>query len=75
MAQLREQGIGIVFITHNVRHAYAIGNRFTVLNRGRAVGTFTQDEKTRGELEDLMAGGREMVELTKELGTRGRERA
>jgi simple sugar transport system ATP-binding protein len=75
VAQLREQGIGIVFITHNVRHAYAIGNRFTVLNRGRAVGTFTQDEKTRGELEDLMAGGREIVELTKELGTRGRERA
>jgi simple sugar transport system ATP-binding protein len=75
VAQLRDQGIGIIFITHNVRHAYAIGDRFTVLNRGRAVGTFAHDEKTRGELEDLMAGGREMMELTKELSPSGRERA
>jgi simple sugar transport system ATP-binding protein len=74
VAQLREQGIGIIFITHNVRHAYTVGDRFTVLNRGRAVGTFTHAEKTRGELEDLMAGGKEMVDLTKELGARIRER-
>ena len=73
VAQLRDEGIGVIFITHNVRHAYAIGNRFTVLNRGRSLGTFTHEEKTRGELEDLMAGGREMAELTRELGT-GRQR-
>jgi simple sugar transport system ATP-binding protein len=74
VAQLREQGIGIIFITHNVRHAYAVGDRFTVLNRGRTLGTFTQAEKTRGELEELMAGGKEMVDLTKELGVRLRAR-
>jgi simple sugar transport system ATP-binding protein len=74
VAQLREQGIGIIFITHNVRHAYAVGDRFTVLNRARALGTFTRAEKNRGEIEDLMAGGKEMVDLTKELGARIRER-
>jgi simple sugar transport system ATP-binding protein len=72
VAQLREQGIGIIFITHNVRHAYAVGNRFTVLNRGRALGTFSRDEKTRGELEELMAGGKEMADLTENL--RGNKR-
>jgi len=68
MSQLRREGIGIVFITHNVRHAYAIGDRFTVLNRGRTLGTFGRDEKTREELEDLMAGGRELADLAAELG-------
>jgi simple sugar transport system ATP-binding protein len=70
VAQLRDDGIAIIFITHNVRHAYAIGDRFTVLVRGRTLGTFTRDQKTRAELEDLMAGGTEMVDLSKELGTR-----
>jgi simple sugar transport system ATP-binding protein len=61
VTKLREQGIGIILITHNVRHAYAVGNRFTLLNRGRALGTFTRSEKTRDELEDLMAGGKELA--------------
>jgi simple sugar transport system ATP-binding protein len=68
MAQLRRRNIGIIFITHNVRHAFAIGDRFTVLNRGRTLGTFAREEKTRAELEDLMAGGRELADLTAELG-------
>lgn len=71
MDQLRSRGIAIVFITHNVRHAHAIGDRFTVLNRGRTLGTFDKDSKSRHELEDLMAGGKEMVDLSKELGGAG----
>jgi simple sugar transport system ATP-binding protein len=75
VARLREQGIGIIFITHNVRHAYAVGDRFTILNRGRTLGTFTHAEKTRSEIEDLMAGGKEMLDLTRELGAGVRGRA
>ena len=37
--RVRKQGIGVVFITHNVRHAMAVGDRFTVLNRGKTLGT------------------------------------
>ena len=37
--RVRKTGIGIVFITHNVRHAMAVGDRFTVLNRGKTLGT------------------------------------
>jgi simple sugar transport system ATP-binding protein len=75
VSQLREQGIGIIFITHNVRHAYAVGDRFTILNRGKTLGTFTNAEKTRGEIEELMAGGKEMVDLTRELAQRNRKTA
>ncbi|WP_299484420.1 ATP-binding cassette domain-containing protein, partial [uncultured Roseibium sp.] len=37
--KVRKKGIGVVFITHNVRHAMAVGDRFTVLNRGKTLGT------------------------------------
>ena len=30
----REQGIGVIFITHNPHHAYLVGDHFMVLRRG-----------------------------------------
>jgi simple sugar transport system ATP-binding protein len=67
VAQTREQGLGVVFISHNVHHAYAIGDRFTVLNHGRSMGTFDKDEISMGELEKMMAGGKELDQLSAEL--------
>ena len=66
--KVRKSGIGIVFITHNVRHAMAVGDRFTVLNRGKTLGTAQRGQITPEELQDLMAGGQEMVELEGSLG-------
>jgi 5-deoxy-glucuronate isomerase len=53
----------VVFITHNVRHALAVGDRFTVLNRGKTLGTAQRGQITPEELQDMMAGGQEMVAL------------
>ena len=61
--KIRAQGIGIVFISHNVRHALAVGDRFTVLNRGKTHGTAKRGEIKPEELQDLMAGGQELAEL------------
>lgn len=66
--KVRKQGIGVVFITHNVRHALAVGDRFTVLNRGKTLGTAKRGEVTPKELQDMMAGGQEMVALEGSLG-------
>ncbi len=66
--RVRKQGIGVVFITHNVRHAMAVGNRFTVLNRGKTLGTAARGEISAEDLQDLMAGGQEMAELEGSLG-------
>ena len=66
--RVRKTGIGIVFITHNVRHALAVGDRFTVLNRGKTLGTALRGQITPEELQDLMAGGQEMVALESSLG-------
>ena len=66
--QVRQKGLGVIFITHNVRHAHAVGNRFTVLNRGKTLGTYSKNEIGIEELQNLMAGGRELQALSEELG-------
>ncbi|MFC4626327.1 ATP-binding cassette domain-containing protein [Daeguia caeni] len=66
--KVRKNGIGIVFITHNVRHALAVGDRFTVLNRGRTLGTAKRGEIKAEELQDMMAGGQELAALEGSLG-------
>ncbi len=67
IAQARARELGVIFITHNVHHAWAVGDRFTVLNRGRTLGTFRKEEITREQLLEMMAGGRELEELSAEL--------
>ena len=66
--KVRKAGIGVVFITHNVRHAMAVGDRFTVLNRGKTLGTALRGEITPEELQDMMAGGQELATLEGSLG-------
>ena len=67
IAQTKEQGLGVIFITHNVHHAYPIGDRFTILKRGQSYGTFEKSEVTREEVASMMAGGAEMDTLSAEL--------
>jgi simple sugar transport system ATP-binding protein len=67
IAQARARGLGVIFITHNVHHAYPIGDRFTLLNRGRSYGTFSKHDVTREEVVTMMAGGEELEELGHEL--------
>jgi simple sugar transport system ATP-binding protein len=67
IAQARDRNLGVIFITHNVHHAYPVGDRFTILNRGQSYGTFEKPEVSREEVVMMMAGGEEMDQLTAEL--------
>jgi simple sugar transport system ATP-binding protein len=67
IARARDRGLGVVFITHNPHHAYPVGDRFLLLNRGRSVGDFLKSEITLSELTSLMAGGAELDSLAHEL--------
>lgn len=67
IAQARARGLGVIFITHNPHHAYPIGDHFTLLNRGRSMGTFAKSEISREELTSMMAGGEELETLSHEL--------
>jgi simple sugar transport system ATP-binding protein len=65
--RVRAKGIGIVFITHNVRHALVVGDRFTVLNRGKTLGTADRGQISADELQNLMAGGKELARVEASL--------
>lgn len=67
IALARARGIAVIFITHNPHHAYPIGDRFTVLKRGKTLGTFTKEELSREEMIHLMSGGDELERLEHEL--------
>ena len=55
--QARDRGVAVIFITHNPHHAYPIGDRFVILNRGQSSARFEKAELDRQELVRLMAGG------------------
>jgi simple sugar transport system ATP-binding protein len=67
VAAARDRGVGVVLITHNPHHAYPVGDRFLVLNRGRSLGSFAKADVSRDELTGLMAGGAELDQLAHEL--------
>ncbi|MCM3266857.1 MULTISPECIES: ATP-binding cassette domain-containing protein [Streptomyces] len=67
VAAARDQGLGVVLITHNPHHAHLVGDRFVLLKRGTMVGHHTRDEITLEELTRQMAGGSELDDLRHEL--------
>lgn len=73
IVQARARGCGVILITHNPHHAHLVGDRFTILSRGRSQGTFAKDQISREELVQRMAGGQDLTELAHEIGalTRG----
>jgi len=67
IARARSRGISVIFITHNVNHAYPIGDRFTLLNRGKSMGTHAKPGVSKEAVLDMMAGGAEMKTLMHDL--------
>lgn len=67
VTEARKQGLGTIFITHNVYHAFPVSDRFTILDRGSSYGTFMKNEVSRMDLERMMAGGEEIDRLSEEL--------
>jgi simple sugar transport system ATP-binding protein len=59
----RERGIAVILITHNVTHAYAVGDHFVVLDRGTVAAERARSEVSSDELQELMSGGRELEHL------------
>jgi simple sugar transport system ATP-binding protein len=61
------RGLGVIFITHNPHHAYAVGDRFLLLQRGESQGCFERAEISLDDLTRRMAGGAELDALAHEL--------
>ena len=67
IARARARGISVIFITHNVNHAYPIGDSFTLLNRGKSLGTYAKASISKDAVLDMMAGGAEMQTLMADI--------
>lgn len=63
----KEQGIGVIFITHNPHHAYMVGNHFLVLARGEVELDVARENLTLENLMFHMAGGQGLATLEHEL--------
>lgn len=59
--RLREQGLGVVVITHNLHEVFELADRIVVLRLGRRVATFRQKETTPEEVVSAITGAGRQV--------------
>ena len=60
ITQLKAEGISVVFITHNLYHAFQIAERFVILAHGETVADVARDETSIDHLSQLIIGGRDL---------------
>ncbi len=65
--EAKRRGLAVIFITHQVMHAMAVGDHFAVLIRGAIAADFKKGERSREEITDLMAGGETTANLEAEI--------
>jgi D-xylose transport system ATP-binding protein len=54
--RLREQGLGVVLISHNLANVFEVADRITVLRLGRYVGTYQAGSTSHEQLVAFMTG-------------------
>lgn len=62
MRKLKQDGLGIIFVTHFLDQVYSVSDRITVLRNGKLVGEYSAAELPRVQLISKMMG-RELSEL------------
>ena len=72
LKKLRNEGKGIIYISHHLEELFAIGDRITVLRNGQNTATFTPDEIDRAGLISAMTGNKKLYES--EAGRKAKER-
>jgi len=55
LRRLKEQGTAVVFITHKLHEALAVGDRVSILRRGRLAGALSSEQLASASAEDLRA--------------------
>jgi ribose transport system ATP-binding protein len=68
--RLKEQGVGIIYISHRLEEIFEIADRVTVLRDGKLVGVRQVAETNRDELIRMMVGR----EITEQFPTRKTQR-
>ena len=61
--EMKERGVGVIFVTHNVYHVYPIADKFLILNRGEMLGVYRKENATAEEIIDMIRTGKPKKEL------------
>lgn len=56
MCKLKEQGVGIVYVSHRMQEVFEIADTITVLRNGKKISTLSSDETTQSEIISMMIG-------------------
>ena len=64
VAQLKQEGIGIFLISHDIHDVFDLSDRITVMLQGKLVGTVNKDEVTKDEVLAMIIMGRKPGEVT-----------
>lgn len=59
---LKEEGLSIVLINHNLNEIFEVCDRITILDNGRLVGNVDPDSVTKRQVVDMMVKGRLLSE-------------
>ena len=61
--QLKNEGISVIFITHNIYHAFQISDRFVILSHGERLADVRKEETNLDELISLITSGKSKSEV------------
>lgn len=71
LSRMREEGHGVIFISHKLTEVLEVADRITVMRRGRVVGTVAAAEANKPMLARMMVGREVVFRLTKAACTPG----
>ncbi len=52
---VRERGLSVIFISHNIYHVYEVADRLVILEKGIKVGDFKKEDVTPQEIMNMIA--------------------
>jgi len=70
--RMKEQGKGIIFISHKLDEVLTIADRITVIRRGRVIKTLERTEASKPLIAELMVGKPVFLEVDKKSKAAGR---
>jgi simple sugar transport system ATP-binding protein len=60
--EVRNKGLSVILISHNVQHVYPVADRLVVLSHGESIAEFKAGERTKEEVADLIVQGPQLAE-------------
>jgi len=63
---MKQQGKGIIFISHKLDEVLNIADRITVIRRGKVIQTLPREDATKAKIAELMVGKPVLLEVKKQ---------